>query len=152
MKNIHKRFMKLAEHIATWSKDTSTKCGAVIIDPDNRVISTGYNGFPINADDGIKSRYERPQKYLYTEHAERNAIYSAAKIGVSTNNCSMFIMWFPCADCARAIIQSGISTLVCFKPEPNYKWDEHFKVAEELLKECGVNIVYLNKEYEPTYK
>ena len=146
MRNWNKTFIKLARHIASWSKDTSVGTCAIIADDTNRIVSVGYNGFPTGANDDLPERYERPQKYLYTEHAERNAIYNAARIGVSTKDCIMYLMWFPCADCARAIIQSGIKKLVCYKPDIDDKiWGEHFKVALILFKECNVVIEYLKQ-------
>lgn len=139
-----KRFIEFTQHVSSWSKDKSIGTCAVIVDDDNRVISFGYNGFPSGADDSIEERYEKPKKYLYTEHAERNAIYNAARTGVSTRGCRMFLMWFPCADCARAIIQCGIKELVCFEPEYDCKtWGEHFVAAKEMLDECGVKIRFI---------
>ena len=72
------RFMDLARLVAGWSKDTSTKVGCVIIGPDKEIRSTGYNGFPRGVDDTIPAGHERPAKYDFTEHAERNAIYNAS--------------------------------------------------------------------------
>lgn len=142
--NWNKRFIELAEFISKWSKDRSTGTCAVIADSNNRIISVGYNGFPSGANDNIDSRHERPAKYLYTEHAERNAIYNAVRVGVSVNGCTMYLMWFPCAPCARAIIQSGIKKLVCHRPDMNSeKWGDDFKVAIELLNECGVDVLYV---------
>jgi dCMP deaminase len=73
---IRKHFL-LAVTVASYSKDSSTQCGAIIVRPDNSVCSTGYNGFPRGVKDTITSRNKRPNKYLYTEHAERNAIYNS---------------------------------------------------------------------------
>ena len=73
------RFMNLA-YVAEWSKDRSTKVGCVVIGPDREVRSMGYNGFPRGINDEIERRHARPDKY--TEHAERNAIYNAARVGV----------------------------------------------------------------------
>jgi dCMP deaminase len=110
----YRRFAKLAKEVGSWSKDDSTKVGAVVIGPVNREIRTvGYNGFPRKFDDSIVEYKERPLKYFYTEHAERNAIYNATRIGVSLDDCWMFSTHFPCPDCTRGIIQSGISRLVC---------------------------------------
>lgn len=140
------RLVSLANHISQWSKD-STKVGAVIADTEHRVLSVGYNGFPSGANDDIPERHLRPAKYLYTEHAERNAIFSAAKNGVSLRGSIIYLEWFPCADCARAIIQSGISAIVCGKPDlETPKWGEHFKVSLELFKECGVHVKYREDE------
>jgi len=143
MKNWDKIFIDLSIHISQWSKDANKKYGAVLVSQDHRIISTGYNGFPQGCDDSIESRYERPQKYMWTEHAERNVIYSAAKIGVSTNNSIMYINGFSCADCARAIIQSGIKKVVCFEPDFNHpRWGEMYKVSFQLFKEAKIEIVY----------
>lgn len=139
----NKRLIELSKIISTWSKDKNTGTGAVIADKDNHVISIGYNGFPQGCNDDIESRYERPAKYLFTEHAERNAIYNAVRNGVSTKGCTMYLMWFPCADCARAIIQSGIDKVVCYEPDLDTpKWGEHFKASLEMFEECGVEVVY----------
>lgn len=144
--NWDKRFMDLAKHISSWSKDRNTKTGAIICDANKRILSLGYNGLPSGAYDAEDSRYERPQKYMYTEHAERNAIYTAARNGVSLEGSTIYIMWFPCSDCARAIIQAGIKELVCYEPDFNTpKWGESFKVAKELLIECDVNIKYIEE-------
>lgn len=143
MANWNKRFIELSKHIANWSKDKSIGTCAIIADEDNRIVSIGYNGFPTGCNDEVAERFERPAKYLYTEHAERNAVYNAARLGVVTKGCTMFLMWFPCADCARAIIQSGIKKLVCYKPDLDTpKWGEHFKVAIEMFNECNVEIEY----------
>lgn len=143
-----KRFYELALHISQWSKDRSTKVGAVIIDSNKRIISTGYNGMPMGCDDDLNYRHERPQKYGYFEHAERNAIYDAARRGVSTDGATIYLKWFPCQDCARAIIQSGIVRVVCEKVdlENNDKnnWGDKFKISKEMLEERGIEITYIN--------
>lgn len=144
--NWDNKFIELAKYIATWSKDTHTKVGAVIVNDSNRIISTGYNGMPIGANDLIKERYEKNKKYFYFEHAERNAIYSAAEKGDSTRNSTIYTQLYPCADCARAIIQAGIKRIVCTKPDfNNVKWGESWMIADELFKECGVHVDYIEK-------
>ncbi|MBT3703387.1 MAG: CMP deaminase, partial [Alphaproteobacteria bacterium] len=72
------RFLKLADEVATWSKDRSTQVGAVIVMKDRAPGPYGYNGFPRQIDDEAEERHNRPAKYKWTEHAERNAIYNAA--------------------------------------------------------------------------
>lgn len=144
MVNWNERFVELTKYIAGWSKDKNTQTAALIADDSNRIISVGYNGFPSGCNDEIHERYERPAKYLYTEHAERNAIYSAARNGVSLKNTTMYLMWFPCADCSRAIIQSGITKLVCHKPDLDMpKWGEHFRAGLEMLSEANIEIIYV---------
>jgi len=148
MMDWNKRFIELAKYISLWSKDRSTKYGAIITDKNHRILSTGYNGFPSGCNDDIDKRHERPIKYFYSEHAERNAIYSAARAGVCLFGCTLYVNGFPCADCARAIIQSGITMLVCYNPEENGRWkEERWKenhiVSREMLNEVGIDIIYL---------
>ena len=138
-------FMMKAYTASSKSKDRSTHVGAVVIGPDNEVRTSGYNSFPRNLDDTKEERYVRPTKYLYTEHAERNAIYNAARIGAALKGCVMYCMWFPCHECARGIIQAGIKELVYHKEfqeafVENPEWDESHRVAEEILVEAKVQI------------
>jgi dCMP deaminase len=140
----NERFLELSDLVASWSKDTSRGVGAVIVNKERRVVSMGYNGFPMGVDDSITYRYERPHKYSYTEHAERNAIYSAASHGVKTSGCTMYLRWHPCDDCARAIIQSGISKLVCSPPSYESEvWGPKFMIANEMLMESAVEVEYV---------
>lgn len=152
MANWDKRFMDMARHVAAWSKDKNTKLGAVIVDDENTILSIGYNGFPRGSNDNIEERYERPQKYLYTEHAERNAIYNAVRHGVSLKGSTIYVPMFPCVDCARGIINSGIKTVVTY--EPNFydeKWGDSFKVSHQLFEECGVEIKIFSDENDWFY-
>jgi len=145
-----KRFIALAELISTWSKDPSTKVGCVIINPTSRaIVSTGYNGFPRDIMDEVITRWERPAKYGFIEHAERNAIYNAAWLGHQTAGCQAFINWDPdsiCTDCARALLQAGIVRIVGPKgksiPVKNQGgWHDHRHYAIEMLAEAGVEVV-----------
>jgi len=139
--------MDLTEHYASWSKDRSTGVGAVIVNAENTDIIKGYNGFPRGANDDIDERHDRPTKYIWTEHAERNAIYKAAREGVSTNGCKMYVNYFPCVECSRAIIQAGIKEVIAPKPDlEHHKWGESWRIAIEMLEECGVNINFYKNE------
>ena len=139
------RLLLLCEHISTWSKDNSSKIGAVIVDEDRTVIATGYNGMPRGVNDTVESRHQRPEKYKWYEHAERNAIYNAARVGVATKGCIIVIPWFPCCDCARAIVQSGIVHLVAFEPDYNHAtWGQDFGISREILAEGGVKMTLLD--------
>ena len=106
--------MLLAHQIAHWSKESGRRVGAVIVGPDKEIRSTGFNGFPRGVRDDIPERHSRETgaKYLWSSHAERNAIYNAARIGVSVKGCVMYVPWYPCVECAKAIIQSGICEVV----------------------------------------
>ena len=107
-------FRNLAHQVKLKSKDENTQIGAIIVGKDKEIVSTGYNSFPRGLKDYEKERQERPEKYYWFEHAERNAIYNAARIGVSTKGCTMYLSCgVPCSDCARGIINSGIIRIFC---------------------------------------
>jgi len=135
------RFLAVAENVALWSKDISTKVGCVIV-KDKRIISTGYNGIPRGVKEDIE-RQDRPVKYFYFEHAERNAIYNCAREGISTEGSSLFIVPFsPCSDCARAVIQAGIKEVYVknSKVEGIEHWNESIEIAGLMFKESGVQL------------
>ncbi len=138
------RWLELARQIGSWSKDPSTKVGCVIIGSARQILSAGYNGLPREVSDSVAARSERPEKYLWTEHAERNAIYNAARHGVALDETSMYVPWFPCADCARAIIQAGIWELVTVElslDDPlRDRWKDHHEVAKIMFFEAGVEV------------
>jgi hypothetical protein len=97
------RFMMLAHQIAHWSKESGRRVGAVIVGPDKEIRSTGFNGFPRGVRDDIPERHSRETgaKYLWSSHAERNAIYNAARIGVSVKGCVMYVPWYPASIAPR---------------------------------------------------
>lgn len=140
-------FRNIAHTVKTKSKDKYTQIGAVIVGPDNEIVSTGYNSFPRGIDDNVDIRQERPEKYYWFEHAERNAIYNAARIGVSTRDCTMYLTCgIPCADCARGIINAGIRRIVCevdcsFGARGNL-WEEHAKRSLIMFEEADVRVDY----------
>lgn len=144
----HKRFMEVAELVKTWSKDPSTKVGAVVVGPDREIRSTGYNGLVRGVDDNKPERLERPTKYDFFEHAERNAVYNACLIGASLKGCVIYVTSMPCPDCARAIIQSGIKMVVTHKVtidenSPANTWRDKLAYSEEMFKEAGIDCLYL---------
>lgn len=138
------RHLSLSKEVASWSKDRSTQVGAAIIGPDNEVVSVGYNGFPRDVDDDIEARHQRPEKYKWTEHAERNAIYNFARRFLK--GCRIFLPWIPCSDCARAIIQCGIMEIVTDNIEIPERWREDFTVSIQMLHEAGVTIRLANSD------
>lgn len=144
----HRRFMEMAQLVKTWSKDPSTKVGAVVVGPDREIRSTGYNGIVRGVNDDLPERMERPTKYDFFEHAERNAVYNACLIGASLKGCVIYVTSMPCPDCARAIIQSGIKMVVTYKFEPQEgqpvgTWRDKVSYSEQMLKEAGVECLYL---------
>jgi dCMP deaminase len=134
------RFMKIAMQVSTWSKDPSTRIGAVIV-KDRRIISTGYNGFPEGIEDNARLD-DRDIKYRYVIHAELNAILNAAKNGVQLEGSEIYVYGLPtCCDCAKAIIQSGIKKVFYTFPgdhELPEKWRESFEHSSAMYKETGV--------------
>lgn len=152
---------KAYEYAAEHSTDPSTQNGAIIVGkvgvlggprnvPDNYYVQTeidvidivgiGANHFP----NGVKEtpeRWERPAKYSWVEHAERNAIFDAVRKGNSTKGAVMYCPWFACADCGRAIIQAGIKEVIghdspLHKTQPN--WSKSIEVADTMFREAGV--------------
>lgn len=147
MANWKKRFIEKAFEIASWSKDRNRHVGAIITTEGNRIVAQGYNGFPSGCDDDVDERHERPAKYLFSEHAERNAIYNACRLGVSVEDCKIYITDYPCADCARGIIQSGIKHVIAPKPDFSHeRWGGSWKASEEMFLETGVKVEYYDRD------
>lgn len=166
MKDWDTYFVEMAELVSTKSKDPSTKVGAVIVGPGNEIVSTGFNGFPrgvreheiklVDPFQGImvldkerldKERWEkRPEKYQWVEHAERNAIFNAARYGIKTEGCRMYLNWLPipCSDCTRAIIQAGIVEIIGpTRPFTGKGEGAHYhcgEIEQTMLNESGVTI------------
>jgi dCMP deaminase len=137
-------FMSQAYLASMKSKDRSTKVGAIIVGPDNEIRSTGYNSPVRGIDDNREDIHERPKKYAFFEHAERNAIYNAARMGVSIKGCKIYSPWCPCSDCARGIIQSGLTEIILHAEHPknnvDSRWSESINYAKEMMADCGVSL------------
>lgn len=135
-----------------FSKDNSTKVGALFIAPvTHEILTLGYNGMPRGVNEKDSTRWERPQKYEYTEHAERNAIYNAARTGTSLINSICVVTLFPCSDCARGIIQSGAKMVISLDPfkvndeETIKRWGDKWTLSQNMLEEADVKIYYLDR-------
>jgi dCMP deaminase len=151
MLNWQEYFRQIAHTVKLKSKDRDTQIGAVVVGKDNEIVSTGYNSFPRGIVDYDYSRQERPEKYYFMEHAERNAIYNAALIGVSTKGCTMYLTCgVPCADCTRGIINAGIKKIVIEPNEIHHPkselWIEHTKRSRIMCEEANIEIVYYGEE------
>jgi dCMP deaminase len=137
------RFIDLAEEISTWSKDSSSRVGAVIVRPDRTIASIGFNGFPRGVEDSPDRIANRDTKLLFTIHAEMNAILSAKE---PLKDYSIFVWPFqPCAHCAASIIQSGIKEVYCpFNAhlDSYERWAESFKAALQMFDEAGVTVIF----------
>lgn len=142
-----KKYYDMAVYVGeSFSKDPSTKVGALLIKPGTmQVLSMGYNGMPRGIDETIPSRWERPIKYSYIEHAERNAIYNACRNGTSLEGSIMFVSAFPCVDCMRGIIQSGVVMLVTSNPSEDLKlrWNASMTISKDMCVEAGIELVML---------
>ncbi len=142
-------FMTMVYLAAMRSKDKRTHIGAVVVGPNNEVRSLGYNGFVRGLNDNVPERNEKPEKYFWFEHAERNAIYNATLCGVSLEECRMYTNGVPCMDCARGIVQSGIREVIYDKKwdDANTEmWREHAERTIEMFKEVGVKLRAWDRE------
>lgn len=138
------RFMDMAHLVATWSKDPSSKVGAVIVDANRRIISTGYNGLAIGVEDSIERLTNRDIKYKIILHAEENAIMFAKR---DLSGCSLYVTTLPpCAHCASLIIQSGIKTVYACKSDIPERWKESYDLTTAMFNESGVKLVFLDYE------
>lgn len=132
-----KRFLDLAQHIAQWSKDPSTKCGAVIVGANRNVISMGYNGFASGVHDTEERLNNREIKYKMVVHCERNAIIYARQ---DLRCCTLYTWPFmTCAPCAAMVIQAGINRVVA-PFSANERWAEDFQIANTMYTEAGVTL------------
>jgi len=139
------RFLKLAKHISEWSKDPSTKVGAVIVDDKKRIVSVGYNGFPININDSSERLDNREIKYKMIVHAERNAIIFAQRPLIG---CTIYTYPFmPCSACAGMIIQSGIKRAVSYHTT-NKRWIDDFAITMDMFNEAGVELLMYENPIE----
>lgn len=129
-------WMGFATHAAKKSKDT-TQVGAALVGPDGEVRLTSFNGPPRGVAD-TPNRFERPRKYLFASHAEANLIAFAAREGIRTRDCRVFVTHMPCAACARTMIQAGVREIV-FGDGVTVMGSEEEKLAvRQMCGEAGV--------------
>jgi len=130
---------------STRSHDTQTQCGAVLV-KDKRIISTGYNGFMSNIDDSVLPRV-RPDKYPFMIHAEANAIYNAAKNGVTTLGAICYVTALPCLSCLQMLYQCGVSAIYftdISEPKTDVYQNKYNTVLE--LIENKIKMVFIPKK------
>jgi len=127
------RFLKLADHISSWSKDPSTKTGAVIVNDLKHIVSVGYNGFPRGMFDDEEKYKDRETKLKYICHADVNAVYNAY---TSVMGCTIYLTHPPCNECQKTIVQSGIKKTIFWKPSNDWilRWGNRLEVFDE----CGM--------------
>ena len=143
--NWDRRFLSLAEHIAQWSKDPSTKVGAVLVNENRIVVGMGYNGFARGVVDSHERLTDRDLKYKFVVHAEVNAILQA---GANARGAHLYV-WpsflIPCIchECAKVACQAGVKEVVGYHPdreraERGARWADSIAVAKAMLDESGV--------------
>lgn len=136
------RFLELARLVSSWSKDPSTKVGAVIADDKFRIVSIGFNGFARSVNDLPERLEDRETKYKMILHAEENALlFSTGDL----QGCTVYSYpLMPCAACMSRIIQKGIRRVVSIKSD-NPRWQEHFDLSREIADEADIEIVLLDE-------
>jgi len=137
------KFIDLATLVGSWSHDPSTKVGCCIVNDANRILSVGYNGFPVGVLDTQERLNNRAEKYPRTVHAESNAIASAARNGISLEGGILVVTALhPCAPCAGLIIQAGIRRVYAPLPADDERWADSFEVAATMFTEAGVVVEF----------
>lgn len=139
-------FMGVAKLASLRSKDPNSQVGACIVNPDNKILSMGYNGFPMGCSDDefpwAREGDTLNTKYAYVTHSELNAILNYR--GGSLEGCKIFVTLFPCNECAKAIIQAGIKTVIYASNK--YDGTPSVEASKRLMAAAGVEV----KQYEPT--
>lgn len=139
------RFLDLAKHVSTWSKDPSTQVGCVIANEDKKVVGLGYNGFPKGIVDSPERLNDRETKYKYVVHSEPNAIANA---NGPVKGCTIYTFPLsPCSDCMKAIITHGITRVVypVVSEEAKVRWGDSFQVAMTMAREAGLELVEMEE-------
>ena len=139
-----RRFLQLAEQVSTWSKDPSTRCGSVVTNGRNNIVSLGFNGFPPGIEDKPEWLEDRSIKLKIVRHAEANALYHASFSRLPAKAIYVWPMP-PCAQCASAIIQAGLQRIVTCRPDPSRaeRWSDDWGLAEEMYLQAGIYLDYL---------
>ncbi len=153
-------FLRMAYEVAyDFSTDPSTQNGAILVNEEGEALAEGANHFPQGVEEK-EGRWERPLKYSYVEHAERNVIYAACRQGIKTEGLVMYCPWAACDNCARAIIQAGIKEVIChhdphaedgqrFGMPVHPQWSKSIEVALGMLKEAGVGLHWVAEKLYP---
>jgi dCMP deaminase len=144
-----KRFLKMANDVSSWSKDESTKVGSVITTEDRAPVSFGYNGFPPGVNDNDEAKHQRPEKYFYFTHSEINAILQADRQQLKDS--VLFVTHYPCADCTKAIIKSGIKEVVYIKENGvdgplKDRFKDNFAASTSMFNEVGTILTPISIE------
>lgn len=135
------RFLCLATQVASWSKDPSTKVGAVLVGQDKRQVALGYNGFPPGIEDTTSRLTKREVKLRYTLHAERNVLDNAA---FPAQGSTLYVTHPPCCNCALSIVSKGVSRVVSLPMSVDFasRWGEDVRRTRRILLEAGVSFSF----------
>lgn len=130
--------------LASWwancvSKDPSTKVGSVVVSADGRREYLGYNGFPRGVEDTEERLNDRPTKYGLVVHAEANALLKA---GTDAIGGTLYCTLFTCNECAKLVIQSGITRVVCYEEDPA-RWQDSFEISRLMYAEANVSVEWI---------
>ena len=133
------RYLKLAEEVASWSKDPSRKIGAVAVGAKGQVLAQGFNGFPRGIDDSEERYNDRERKYELVVHAEMNVIYNATYSGVSLDGATLYVTGLPvCSECAKGIVQVGIKRVIMREMEIPESWLSSWHKTREIFHEAKI--------------
>jgi dCMP deaminase len=134
------RYLHLAKEISLWSRDPSTKVGAIAVGAQGQILSQGYNGFPRGIKDHPRRLEDREEKYKYVVHGEMNCIYNSCLNGTSMAGSSVYVYGLPvCSECAKGLIQVGVSKVVMQHPVdiPDI-WAERYQISAQMFREAGI--------------
>jgi dCMP deaminase len=140
------RLLDLAIEAARRSPSRPRRVGAVLVLADGVTTLVACNDFPAGVRD-LDQRHADPERLLWIEHAERNAIFAAARSGLATAGATLIATFHPCADCARAIVQAGITHLYTLPPDfADPLWGPAFQFSKAILEEGGVRVAYVERD------
>ena len=134
------RFLSLAQTVAQWSKDPTTKVGAVAVAHSKQILETGFNGPPRGVQD-FPERMERPAKYIWTAHAEENLVAHAARKVLEGS--TVYVTHLCCNACARMLINAGVAKVVVGSGQTSMPL-EQFEAALTMFEEAGVELEQLS--------
>ena len=141
--NKNKIFINIAKEVSNFSKDPRRKIGAISVDNDKKILSTGYNGFPRGILDSEEDWNNREIKNKFVVHAEANMVYNATYTGVSLKDSTIYVYGLPvCSNCALSLIQSGVKKVIYYHDyiEGDEKWIESFKETQKLFTLAGIEV------------
>ena len=144
------RYLNLAKHISTWSKDPSRQIGAVAVGSKGEILAQGFNGFPRGIHDTDYRLAYREEKYKYVVHAEMNVIYNASFNGVSLDGADLYVYGLPvCNECAKGIIQVGVKRVFILTSGSNSvpdMWIESWNNSKSMFDEVGIDYIWMYDE------